>query len=157
MSSLFFVVIIGSCFMCLLSCLDRRKARTGFLVISGKCSIHFLDNSSTPSPFWHEATNLRTPPAHWFINNFRFFGGGFREVVFAVLTCFSGSSLSIFQINVRSQIPSYYYQTLLRSNFNSRAVNSRAIFGFFGHNSKPRGPFGVLLGGNSSHRPPGPV
>ena len=45
----------------------------------------------------------------------------------------------------------FYAQTLL----NSRGVNSRELFWFFGHNSAPRQFWGVPLGGNSSYKPPG--
>ena len=43
----------------------------------------------------------------------------------------------------------------IRSNFNSRGVNSRDFL-FFGHNSAPWGRIWTKFGGNSSYRPPGP-
>ena len=36
----------------------------------------------------------------------------------------------------------------LRSNFNSRELNSRELFRFFGHNSGPSGAFLTKIGGN---------
>ena len=44
----------------------------------------------------------------------------------------------------------------LRSNFNSRGVNSREHVRFFGHNSAPRRLIGTRIGGNESYRPPVP-
>ena len=41
----------------------------------------------------------------WFINNFRVFGGSFREVFWKVLTCFSESFRSISRTNFRSKTP----------------------------------------------------
>ena len=40
---------------------------------------------------------------HWFICNFRSFGGGFRDLFWTVLTCFSGRFRSIFRSQFRSQ------------------------------------------------------
>ena len=45
---------------------------------------------------------------------------------------------------------------LLRSNFNSRGVNSRELFWFFGHSSLSHHAFLTKIGGNFSYKPPGP-
>ena len=45
---------------------------------------------------------------------------------------------------------------ILRSNFNTRELNSRELFWFFGHRKKSLGAFFWKIGGNSSYRPPGP-
>ena len=41
---------------------------------------------------------------HWHINNFRVFGGSFREVFGTFVTCFSDSFLSMCRSNCRSTI-----------------------------------------------------
>ena len=48
------------------------------------------------------------------------------------------------------------YTSTLRSNFNTRAFNSRAIRSVFGHSSKSSGRILTKIGGNDSYRPPGP-
>ena len=42
----------------------------------------------------------------------------------------------------------YRQATVLRSNFNSRGVNSRELFWFFGHNSLPYHAIWTKIGGN---------
>ena len=45
--------------------------------------------------------------------------------------------------------PMGYWDTRdIRSNFNSRGVNSRELFGFFGHNSLPYHAIWTKIGGN---------
>ena len=50
--------------------------------------------------------------------------------------------------------PCYFLD--LRSNFNSRGVNSRELFCFFGHSSLSHHAFLMKIGGNASYKPPGP-
>ena len=50
---------------------------------------------------------------HWFINNFRFFGGGIRGVFGGVVICFSNSLLSSFRVKNQVQILKNYHQTSL--------------------------------------------
>ena len=50
----------------------------------------------------------------------------------------------------------YVLFSLLRSNFNSRDVNSRELFWFFGHSSLSHHAFLMKIGGNASYKPPGP-
>ena len=49
-----------------------------------------------------------------------------------------------------------YFPIFLRSNFNSRGVNSRELFWFFGHSSLSQHAFLMKIGGNASYKPPGP-
>ena len=58
-------------------------------------------------PF-HPGTLSRLQIDHWFINNFRFFGGGIRGVFGGVLTCFSSSLLSIFRVKNQVKIVKNY-------------------------------------------------
>ena len=44
----------------------------------------------------------------------------------------------------------------IRSNVNSRGVNSRELFLFFGHSSLSHHAFLMKIGGNASYKPPGP-
>ena len=45
---------------------------------------------------------------------------------------------------------------MVRSNFNSRGVNSRELFWFFGHSSLSHHAFLTKIGGHFSYKPPGP-
>ena len=45
----------------------------------------------------------------------------------------------------------------LRSNFNSRGVDSRELFWFFGHSSLSHHALLTKIGGNASYKPPGPA
>ena len=47
------------------------------------------------------------------------------------------------------------HKKTLRSNFNSRGVNSRELFWFFGHSSLSHHAILTKIGGNESYRPPG--
>ena len=93
--------------------LDRNITRKTDRKLTDKQIKTAQQTSPKPPPKSRKLQTNQSDRAHWFISNFWFFGEGFREVFWGVLTCFSDSLLYIFRVNVRSTIPSYYYQTLL--------------------------------------------
>ena len=55
----------------------------------------------------------------------------------------------------RTQESALCEASYVRSNFNSRGVNSRELFWFFGHSSLSHHAILTKIGAKSSYRPPG--
>ena len=67
-----------------------------------------------------------------------------------VLACKFGLCVKYMCVYAHTEV------VLLRTNFNSRGVNSRELFCFFGHSSLSHHAFLMKIGGNASYKPPGP-